>query len=376
MAVYYVDPQNGNDSNTGLNPTTQQWLTTQKALDNVAVTDEVRLMNTQTETLSATLTETTNAAEETAIKFIGADSNGDPLTTGVYTISANGLGANLYNTTQDYYIWERVRFTDADATYVNISETGNVAANHLFKYCRIDNAGSHGVILEAQGWQFIECEIDNNGGMGIHIDTVNRANAYTAINCDVHGNTSHGIEIAGSYNTIYGNRFYLNGGNGIYILRYCGFIFIHANVFFNNTSSGLRFQGAEASQSNVRVFNNIFDNNGAYGMSVDASYEPVTWFIDNNQYDDNTSGAVDWLGIGYSDAQINGNGFGTSNVTGDPLFTSVTPGAEDFTLQSGSSCTDVGFGYGTKWDIGAAQSSPGAGGSGGLLMANKRGNKQ
>jgi len=344
MAIYYVDPLNGNDGNTGLNPTTQQWLTTQKALDNVVGGDEVRLMNTQTETLSTTLTETTTGSDELPIQLIGADSNGDALTTGHYTISANGIGANLYDVSLDWYIWKHVRFTDADATFNNISETLNVGSHHSFINCRMDNAGANGVLVEAPSWQFRGCEIDNNGSLGIDVDGLNRA-TMSLLNCSLHDNVSHGMELAGSNNTVKNCLFYNNGGSGILANRYTARLMITENIFYNNDGSGIEFNGAESNQDNVWVFNNIMASNGAYGADVDASFNPETWLFDYNSYYNNTSNAVSWLGTSYAEGDINGNGFGNNNVGGDPLFTSVTPGAEDFTLQSGSPCLDVGLGY-------------------------------
>ena len=344
MATYYVDPVNGDDNNTGLNATTEQWATTLYALNTLSAGDEVRLMNTGTETLASTLTETTTGTDELPILMVGADSSGDPLTTGHYTISSNGLGADGYTPTLDYYLWNFVRFTDADATFRNIAETTNTANYHVFNNCRMDNAGSHGITMEGSDWEYRNCEIDNNGGMGIDIDALNRA-SFSMINCDVHDNDSHGMELAGAGINIYGCRIYSNGGSGIYINRYSSRDHINSNIFYNNTSSGIDFIGSEATTFLVWVFNNIFASNGAYGLKVASTFNIESWFIDNNAYYNNTSNAVDWLGTGYAEGNINGNGFGDSNVGGDPLFTSVTAWAEDFTLGSGSPCIDVGYGY-------------------------------
>jgi hypothetical protein len=111
---------------------------------------------------------------------------------------------------------------------------------------------------------------------------------------------------------------------------------ISNSVFVNNTD-GIVIT-SNAATMNLR--NNVFANNSGYGArsTVAATYGRFVPFASHNCWYNNTSGHVD--------SNINGGSIpGHSNLTSNPLFISVVPGAEDLALQSGSPLIDAGIGF-------------------------------
>jgi hypothetical protein len=104
-------------------------------------------------------------------------------------------------------------------------------------------------------------------------------------------------------------------------------------TFFDNAGHGIAFDLEALSSHDCRFLHNIFRSNGGYGIYVyDASWDFYATMIDYNHYSNNTSGAVFWKdSTGYSEGNINGNGFGDNNTSGDPKFTSEVNNSEDLT---------------------------------------------
>jgi hypothetical protein len=107
------------------------------------------------------------------------------------------------------------------------------------------------------------------------------------------------------------------------------------SVVFDNFSHGLVFTG-DTLRANIR--NTIFKNNGGYAITATAGLNSPWFHGDYNCYHLNTSGNLG--------ATINGGVVpGTHNVLADPLFVSTVNNSEDFELQAGSPCLDVGIGF-------------------------------
>lgn len=84
------------------------------------------------------------------------------------------------------------------------------------------------------------------------------------------------------------------------------------------------------------VNNSVFRSNGAYGIDYNGVASYASWNEDYNCFSNNTSGTISIGSIG------------AHSITDDPLFTSETDGAEDFTPQSSSPLLGAGI-DGGQW---------------------------
>lgn len=148
-----------------------------------------------------------------------------------------------------------------------------------------------------------------------------------------------------------------------------GALSIVSNVFYGQTSDGIRMTGDVNAAAPVEIANNIFYGNGGYGQnwtnlsSTEAS--ALILFNTNNAYRNNTSGPLNGMTAGTDDVTL----------TADP-FTSAAGG--DFSLNNdaggGAACRAAGYpgafpgGLTTGYlDIGAAQHQD-AGGGGSVIV--------
>jgi hypothetical protein len=327
MAIYYVRPTNGDDgANDGLS-FANAFQTTQKAADTATAGDEVRLCNEATETPSAAIDFDTNSGTtDSEIVFVGADSSGNPLTTGYYTISGASLPAttNLiqFNGTVGQIRFSRIRFTAA--TNRNIDNCNFTK----FVNCRLDNAGSDAVGVDDQTANvFVGCEIDNNAGEGYRVDNANRGDACCFIGCSFHHN-SIGINASnGAFWIISECLIFENTSHGINIDLYFDYGAVIENTIYDNGGDGIfinRNPGAP-----FRIIGNSIALNGRYGINFDdGDTHAGNTLIDYNHTYNNVSGP--------SNLTLPGD----NNVTGDPLFADAANG--DFTPGSSSPLVGVG----------------------------------
>lgn len=357
MTTYYVRPTNGLDTNAGTS-FGAAFQTTQKAADTAVGGDEVRLCNEATETPSARIDFDINGGSASSpIKFVAGDStDGTPLTTGFYTISGSSLPATtdlvIFNVNPMYIQFERIRFTAA--TRDGITFGTNVHYVTL-KHCRVDGHASDGVYSASTGghvW-LIDTEIDSNTGQGINVNSAGRFNS-TIIGGSCHDNGGIGAEIGGDAESVNVDQYevYDNGGDGIQLIG-------NGARLSNSTVYGNTGDGVYLSANNARVFNTSSSGNGAYGFSVTSAGDD-NLIMDYNHTHNNTSGATD----------LGGGLLGDNNQTGDPQFTSVVDGSEDFTPANGSPLDSNGI---NGVDIGARKAVDPAGGGGGCKMAGSSG---
>lgn len=225
--------------------------------------------------------------------------------------------------------------------------------------CRGDNNGANGVYFD-DNILFWRCHFHDNVDDGIKVDSY-----VTCIDCILADNGLDGLEA--NSGTVIGSLFKSNGGNGI------NFLLSGRNIVYNCT----------------------IDGNGkttTVGVNLSPSYDSVQRCIVNTLvYDCTTGMAGHAAGAGKrvsSHNLVNNNtadynNFGTDDgeQTGAPQF--VNEGAGDYTLGSGSpaknagcDCREAPGAYNftaTEPDIGALGNVEVGSG---LLMPNKRGNKQ
>lgn len=342
MSTYYVRSSGGSDGNTGLS-FAQGWATIQYAL-NTATTygDIILVCNDGIHYPTASLTFPTGTASvEVPMIMRGASATGNDDGT-VATISGASLPASTDLFYVNYYIsfiFSNLRITAGKQDNFHIAVTAGGYHIH-FRNCRFDNAARYGInSLEndnGKGMQIIECEIDNNGQSGIINDCSVYGGHFHLVNCKIHDNVQHGYiyESFRYSDMILGCLFYNNLYDGIYVNTGCYGAHFANNIFFNNRN-GINYNMTGGSLVQAMLYNNIFRFNSQYGVASAGELTSFSFF-DYNCFSNNTSGDFN---------QNGGIPLGSHNILSDPLFTSESPGAEDFTLQSGSPCKNIGFGY-------------------------------
>jgi hypothetical protein len=345
MPEYYVRSSGGSDSNTGLS-FAQGWATIQKALDTATSNGDVILVCSDgVHNVSSSLDTTASirGAYSNPIFMRGAGPTGAD-DGSIATIAGSGIGSEealLYVYPSSYREFSGLIFTTSNEGYGVQIPQDVTQGSIVFKDCRFTDH-VRGVYIQTNAtaqhdFTFINCEFDDCTA-GLLPFT-----RCSAINCSFHDNVGSGVYSIKNDSGFpgwdaYGCVFYRNGANGISFITGSGAswgMHIKNNVFFNNGSSGIAFDNITTTGRAV-VMNNIFKNNGAYGIYIPSGVVGSFAYCDHNCYYNNTSGAVSFNG---------GTPFGNNNILADPLFLSETAGSEDFRLQSGSPCKNVGSGY-------------------------------
>lgn len=342
MANYYVDPIDGNDAWDGgyLDP----WKTTPYALTQVAENDTLYLIASGVEVLATPL-----SIPITGLSLIGVNTSLVPLVTTRYEINNSAVGAMTQIGSAVSY-WQNIRLYSSTGHGISLTS----GASRVYqRNCRIDGCVESGVYSPGgtSGVIAVNSEFDNNGKWGLSQSTTFRL-LCDLFGCKVHHNISGGIN-TGTESILSSSLVYANGGIGIKGGNNPQRI-INCAVY-NNASHGIEVKSG-------MVHFSAITNNGGYGINFTDTVSQVQ--ADFNHYHNNTSGETS-LGAG--------NTPGMFNVDGDPLFTSITDNAEDFTPKTGSPLIRVPP---ISALIGAVCPISGGDPGGGFWLPNKRGNKQ
>lgn len=201
----------------------------------------------------------------------------------------------------------------------------------------------------------VNCEMFNNTTKGV----VTTANNILFMGNYIHDNTTGGVDMGSQTGIeLIHNIITKNGGHGI-VGTSGGPYRIIGNTIDGNTGGSSDGVNIPAPSPYTLVFNNMFTNNGRYGVNTAGTTVPVAQTpADYNLYSGNASGARNGFVVGVHD------------VTGTPQYTSTASG--DYSLQSSSAA--IGSGWpglfppqtGTvnlsKRDTGAVQSGLAGGG--------------
>ena len=337
MTTYYVRQSGGSDGNAGTS-FALGWATIQHAADTAVAGDTVLICADGTHAPTATIDFDTNAGtDRNPILFKGAASDGTDDGTRV-TIDGSGITSAptfKLTTAVDRLVFDGIRITGATDSAIADGPSDQANSIHL-RNCRFDNAANHGVELYGTYSVFENIECDNNGGSGISTESqTSRLGSSFIYRSSFHHNTSHGLHYGPGTSTILRCLFYRNGGDGLSIQREMENVSILQNIFHANTGDGIGVQSSETITNHPgTVIGNVFTDNGAYGVSFYADDHHFPGSVDYNLYGTgdmaNTSGARQNFPTGDND------------LSGDPLFTSTTNGAEDFTPATGSPQIDAG----------------------------------
>ena len=292
-------------------------------------------------------------------------------------------GSNMWKYWHHYDI--KLDFAGFNTSNAISGANGGSMTSQKWVRCHLlgDGLGSGaGVFLRSSGHTVIDCIFEDLGGAGLRLD----AGSNTVVNSAFINNSSEGLYLDAT--TFVSNcRIMGNGTNGIYAVNNVNTTLMN-NVIYGNSDSGLFLAGSHVGDNaRVIVMGNIFAKNGAFGIDVDIAdfggivEGSMSSGMDFNHFWNNTSGAASNAAITYTEANINTNDrmvFGVNNVTGDPGFTSETPGSEDFLPDSTSSVLIAAMPSGLELDdfidrfertIGPNQPAYGAGGGGGSAVA-------
>lgn len=351
MATYYVRPTNGSDAAAGTSFATA-FKTLQKAVDTAASAgDVIRVCPEANETITAAIDFDTNTGADGNPITIepGNTTDGSRDLSLFYTITtASAINLLNFTATSDYYKIYNLIVNAAAAGSVCLNNQVDGSDFHVFINCRFTGATGSNISVRGTstgGWVFIDCETDLAGASGIAHATGNRG-SINWFGGSIHDNTSHGWDCNKSDCILIGAEVYDNGGDGLFGSTNSNRLTVIGNTFYGNTGDGISL---DASDHVAVVYNNSSSGNGGYGFNFNTTNVP-RW-MDYNHTHNNTSGAADITMPG------------SNNQTGDPQFTSVTDGSEDFTPADGSPLDGNGL---MGVDIGARSSIDPASG-GGLL---------
>jgi hypothetical protein len=177
----------------------------------------------------------------------------------------------------------------------------------------VENSAAYGMYIESADNLIDGCEVDANGGYGIHIySSTGGADNNVVRRCRVHNNSVTAIFARsgitaqnGTGTLIYSNLIYDEPGEaGIYISSGAVSVKIYHNTVYSNTASGIKLRNA---CDLTEIINNITFSNGT---NIDRSGDTNT-------------------------TQSN-------NVTTDPSFVDGATPPYNFHLQSGSAARNVG----------------------------------
>lgn len=339
MPTYYVRASGGNDSNTGLS-FAQAWATLTKAVATIAAGDTVLVCSDGTHTYGSGISFNNAAGTVTQPLTIrgagptGADDGS------IATISGGGTATYLINlgSTSWNYRFQNLNITNA--TY-GVYHNSNTGSNYSFLNCRIYGNSTTNVRFDtlSSGCRvhMAGCELDTSGSLyGLRI-TLSPNTFLYLVNCSFHDNVRSGLIVQGNtrvHVVVEDCNFYDNGYQGIYVEGDITGAVIKNCVFFNNFYNGLRLN--TTTTGNLLFMNNIMRLNGGYGINCNSTSTGQFGICDYNCYSGNTLGNIN----------INGGvPIGSNSITSNPLFVSEVDGSEDFRLQYGSPCSDIGYGY-------------------------------
>ena len=331
-------------------------LTADAAMNAVAAGDTVYLRSDKT--YSETLTIDTPGTTTSAIRFVGYTITLDD--DGQATIAAADTRTNCLadslGSVGGYYTFENLKFTDGTGDNVNISLNAMHWRNCEFTGSAVDGIHSSGNGMVCESCIFFDC---GTGGC-------DAGTSCMFFGCTFEDCIADAIEI--TWGTVVNCVFINIGVRAIEFIGSNGFPCIvygcTIDGVIKNTTVGIKFPSA--SWGPFAAINNII-------------YDCLTGIAGHNNGNHRFIGRNNLLNANTTDYGNAGYRTEPGEVTTAPQFTDE--GSEDYTLGASSPAKEVGFdAYETEGstqasDIGALQVGAGAGG-GGLLMANKRGNKQ
>jgi len=219
--------------------------------------------------------------------------------------------------------------------------------------CEIKNCVSHAISNGGSGGGYYigpptvidSCYIHGNGGAAFHMNGNTTGGAAIIIDSVLYNN-ANGVSVTSGVS---------NSAQSLQVIR-C--------AITDSTGDGIAGSAA-IGPFGLTLRNNIFYNNGGYGVNLQASC-PAAVINFANAYGANTSGAINNLSAGIGDVSLSADPF-TARASANFSLNATAGG--------GPVCKAAGFPgvslFGTgSVDIGALQSAAGGGGGGGGMLVN------
>jgi len=257
--------------------------------------------------------------------LIGCDDSFDVLAAESYArvYASVSLGDDeLVRITVSYQVFQNIEFDAQSKASYPVYHSGQYLA---FLGCSFHGGTSFGIYQAGAFSRLVDCEIYDNDSHGYFNGT---RSGCAVIGSHIHDNGGRGMSGNPEEGGWIGNEVYDNGSYGIEIGSAANTTsVIIYNTVYGNASDGIY---VNSSARQLILCCNTSVGNSGYGFNVGASIEVTTSnsFGWNHAYD-NTLGNTNLSGT-WSDLGLGGN------VTGDPLFTSVVDGSEDFRPLIGS----------------------------------------
>lgn len=350
MTDYYVRPSNGDNANAGTS-FAAAFATTAKVITVEAAGDTIFFCNEADEVITTSLSTTATGSRDSPIKWIAGNStDGSPLNgSGEYTWATNLSSGNdglIVNSGDTYRFFQDMNL---EATGGSKDEGWKIQdQNNTLVRCSAKGGWVEGFNVE-DNILMIDCESSGNG-VGFSGDS-----RSTFMACRAHDNTGIGFTTKGGSNRYMNCASYDNGGDG-YDQNTEAYCVYDKCLAFNNTGDGFDVGDAVF----VTIINCTSSSNTGYGYNYTASGIWTITFGFNHGHG-NSSGSTPTNETGdWADQGLGGN------IDGDPLFTSVVDGSEDFTPATGSPLIDSGFpekwGATTVGNMGPLKEAAGGGG--------------
>jgi hypothetical protein len=223
---------------------------------------------------------------------------------------------------------------------------------------------SHGIFIEGNFNQILNCEIHHNGnvsgGQGVYSGQNTRDNRYVANYAHDNGlpgsNLDHGLYLCGDNEWVINNILSHNSSYGLHLAGYTtvSSMKVYNNVMAFNGKGGIMLW---LSLSGVDIKNNIISQNGQYGInSYDAHGSGVV--VDHNLLFGNATGEYSFTGGGSDYSYMLG-----TTIRGDPMFVNIAAANFDPHLQAGSASINAGLNLSSVFTTdkdGATRSAVGA----------------
>lgn len=355
MTDYYVRPTNGSDGNAGTS-FAAAYKTTSKADSVVAAGDTVFLCNEANESITTGMVWSTAGTRGSPIRWIGADSvDGSPLNgSGQYTWSCNLSSGNDGVTIPSFNYLQDIHLTRTAGGSDEGYKSGSGTKSIVFVRCAVSGGWTNGWETDVSDCIYIDCEAS---GCTTGYDVGGDACLF---GCRAHDNTGDGFFSSATEANYVGCASYDNGADGFDVGASNDGVSFYKCVAYGNSSDGFEIDDTD----HITVVNCTSCANGGYGYNYTGTGTWTITFGFNHsptgvQNEFNTSGPTNELGD-WADQGIGGN------IDGDPLFTSVVDGSEDFTPATGSPLINSGFpenwGMTTVGNMGPLKEAAGGGG--------------
>ncbi len=291
-----------------------------------------------TYTITATWTSTVDATRAAPITFEGVDKTDGALMT--YGIDALPIITTENSLTNGLVWWNGADYWISRCVDLNGNGAGKgryclrAGAYNWVLNCIIRGADYSGLLANT-GNYIAQCDIHtNNASAGAQGGAYSGAATHFEGNY-IHDNTGDGCLITANDNVVLDNNIiYDNSGHGCSIGAAGNYNTIRYNTFDRNGGNGIDVDAAALYST---ISDNSIGNSGGYNYDFNGAITTLIVFARNHSYNGTSGHWSEGADETWATA-VHGN-----NIAGDPLFTSVVDGSENYLPASGSPLIEAGI---------------------------------